>query len=106
MARLEERTIYLLGPVCQVTTGATFDLVPPEVCIFGLFDVIEFCPYEPSNYVWSPYFLVCPHGQEEGPCYALSAQDYDEQVNPKSHALNLRDERDMDNRELLDEQEE
>lgn len=97
------KPVYLLGAIAEVDSTerpGMFDPEPPTVCLVGLFDVIEFCPYEPSNYVYSPYYLVAPHEVEDGPCYAVPAQDFVQQVYPDSHARELAQERDMDNREL------
>ena len=38
------------------------------------FTVIEFCPYEPSNYVHAPYWYVTG---EDGTEYAIDAGDLD-----------------------------
>jgi hypothetical protein len=101
MARVTERNpVYLLGCVADVADADGYFVGrPPEVCLVGLFDMIEFCPYEPSAYVWSPYYLVAPRGVEGGRYYAVPAQDYVEQVYPDSHARELVQERMMEFRE-------
>lgn len=93
------KPVYLLGCVAEVadSRGHFGPGKPPQVSLMGLFDVEEFCPYEPSAYVWSPYFLVCSHyDQRDYPqYYAVPAQDFEQQVHPDSYAREVELEREQ-----------
>jgi hypothetical protein len=57
------------GPAFQGTPGAATTVAKQK------FEVIEFCSYEPSNYVHSPYWLVIG---ADGAEYAIDADDLDD----------------------------
>lgn len=92
------KTVYLLGCLAEVATDAGEE--NPPVSLIGLFDVEEFHPFEPSAYVYSPCFGVVAHGAGEDPIwFYVPVQDFIEQVDPKSHASMLVEERISDLRE-------
>lgn len=96
-----KRTVYFLGALAETNFGYVWDVGQPcPVSLIGLFDVIEFMTYEPSAYVWSPGYLVVPHGQKDiEHAYFVGVDTYEAQVNPSSYAMSLAMERDMDNHE-------
>jgi len=64
--------------------------------ISGEYEVVEFCPYEPSAYVNSPYFLVIVPGTqdigaEDG--YGVDEWDLIEQIDPPAYQKMLEYER-------------
>lgn len=89
MRRTEEgRTVYLLGCPAYIDN---------RICsLIGLFDVEEFLPIEPANYVLSPTYVVAPHNGTDGPFYDIDAYDYIEHVRPAEHARQLVQEREWD----------
>lgn len=96
MQDFRDRPAYLLGCEAQVADeDGMFTGEPPIVCLIGLFDIIEYCVAEPSAYVHSPLYIVCPHGEEEGITYSVNAYDLEQQVDPKSHGRQLVNEREM-----------
>lgn len=66
----------------------------------GLWDVIEHLGTEPSAYVWSPSWLLCPHGDEDDSrAVVVDAYEFDAQVWPKAHGRALAQEREWDRAE-------
>lgn len=84
----EGATVYLLG--CP----AYIDTFPCS--LIGLFDVEEYLPYEPANYVQSPTYVVAPHDGTDGPFYDVDVYDYIQHVRPAEHARQLVQEREWD----------
>lgn len=90
-------TVYFLGALADVSDErGMFAGEPRRVCLIGLFDVLEFHPYEPSAYVWDEGFTVTPHDQNDGPIYWVNGYVFDEQVNPGDYGRGLADEREME----------
>lgn len=88
--------VYLLGALAEVSDErGMFAGDRREVCLFGLFDVLEFHPVEPSAYVHSPCFTVAPMGVDDGVTYSIDAHEYDRQVNPREYGRELVQERRM-----------
>lgn len=99
------KTVYLLGALAETSFGPAYEDQPRPCSLIGLFDVVEYLPFEPSNYVWTPGFLVVPHGYDgdlDDGCYFVAAQTYEEQVHPAMHARMLVQERDMANAEEME----
>jgi hypothetical protein len=93
------KPVYLLGCPAEISVSngrGGWEHFP--VSLIGLFDVIEYMPYEPSNYVFSPLYLVVPAGtdDEDETMYTVNALDMQKQVDPKSWARELVQEREME----------
>jgi hypothetical protein len=69
--------------------------VENEVTISGLFVIEEFWPYEPSNYVWSPFYTVARKDNPDD-LYDVDVYALLEQVEPKTHGRLLEQEREME----------
>ena len=72
----------------------------------GLYEFIEFNGVEPSAYVWSPYYLVCPLDRVndedwEDHCYCIDEWDYQSVVYPKKHGIRIVEERERDIEEMV-----
>ena len=66
------------------------------IFLSGLFDVIEFCPYEPSNYVHSPGFILTSVEDRENadaPMWWVDEDDLIAQVDPRAYGRQLAQER-------------
>src|SRR5436305_428701 len=96
MSMLEGKTVYLLGCPAQVSDGCGN---AADCSLIGLFDVEEFLPYEPGAYCFEDGFLLVPttsdHENIENPMFFVTAWDFDAQVHPREHALQLVAEREM-----------
>jgi hypothetical protein len=79
---IEGTTVYLLG--CEAYTEDGF-----AICLIGLFDIVEYHSYEPSAYIFSSGYTVCPEGSDEGPDYFVDAYVLQAHIDPKSYALDL-----------------
>jgi hypothetical protein len=75
--------------LCPATTFVNGD----QVHISGLYDVEEFQPCEPTNYVLSPCWLVA--SRDNGIYYYIDASDFGQQVWPESYGRSLVQEREM-----------
>jgi len=67
--------------------------------VSGLYGLLEHEMPEPSAYVWSECWTLCPHGAEEATdenTITVDAADFEEQVFPKSYGQRLEMERWMD----------
>jgi hypothetical protein len=71
-----------------------------DIKISGLYFVDQFCPYEPSNYVWSACYDLCPAGLdfpvELDKFVSVDVDRFTEQVDPQSYGRQLVQEREMD----------
>lgn len=75
--------------------------------VSGLYEVIEFVPYEPAAYVWSDCVVLCPVEYSRADNWEDYIVDIDvglfeSQVNPKSYGRNLVVERERDIEEQLE----
>lgn len=86
-------------PSTVALTACPADEDGTQIFLSGLFDVIEFMPYEPSNYVHSPGFIVGRMEDRENPdapTWWIDEADMIEQVSPATHASMLVQERETD----------
>lgn len=92
-------TVYLLGCAAYATDTDEPNIrvsADGQVCITGLFDVIEFEKCEPSAYVWSDQWLIESADHSDGVLYTVDAYNFMEQVNPGGYASMLVQEREME----------
>lgn len=96
----------ILGQTVALTLCPAEDDCGGQHRISGLFDVEEFLPYEPSNYVHESGYHVFRAGEGETPCYFVKYEDLWEQVDPQSTGRQLELERWLEQRaEDLDREE-
>lgn len=88
MTNVVGRTIAVVGLHADVNADSRDDAGHTEE-ISGLFIPFEYLPYEPSNYVFAPCYLLTRLGQQDdplAPSYCVDAMDLWEQVAPGEYA--------------------
>jgi hypothetical protein len=97
MKKITEGATVALTRCPAIGTG-TVDHGVEEIS--GLFILVEFLPFEPSNYVWSPTWVVMSartayEGAFEAPTWDVDAHVLFEQVDPQGYGRMLVQEREQ-----------
>lgn len=82
------RTVALVG--CRAYRHGTNE---PHL-VTGLFELVEYLPYEPSNYVHEPQFIVIPDGAPDDTLINnqeiyITAEDLWPQLDPKGYGRHM-----------------
>jgi hypothetical protein len=71
-----------------------------EIKVSGAYELVEFCPYEPSAYVWSDSWVAVPEDTPDGTAESweaaeitLDADDVRRVMDPEGYKRNLEQEK-------------
>jgi hypothetical protein len=94
----------IIGQIVELKDTPVYNYLNEQTKISGQFEVIEFCPIEPSNYVWSPCFILSPPLTEgavewsEKSDFTIDADVLDELIDPEGYARRQEQEDELYNR--------